>query len=145
RSVPAQQRRREPELRHRRERPRRRRAVRRRFGGRLHRADDLALGLAVSFDPTLPTTLDRIRLIVGDTSNDETVEVFPDSVYLAEIDNYTNWKLAAAAMAEAVAVRIEQDPSSVAFPQDISVGWADRTRQLRATAVRLRQEAAAED
>lgn len=99
----------------------------------------------MSFDPTLPTTLDRIRLIVGDTSNDETVEVFPDSVYLAEIDNYTNWKLAAAAMAEAVAVRIEQDPNSVSFPSDMSVGWADRTRQLRATAVRLRQEAAAED
>lgn len=99
----------------------------------------------MAFDPTLPTTLDRIRLIVGDTSNDADAEIFPDTVYTATIAEHDNWKLAAAAMAEAVAVRIEQDPTSVSFPQDMAVGWTDRTRSLRATAARLRAEAAAED
>lgn len=99
----------------------------------------------MAFDPTLPTTLDRIRLIVGDTSNDPETEIFPDTVYTATIAEHDNWKLAAAAMAEAVAVKIEQDPTSVSFPQDLSVGWTDRTRSLRATATRLRAEAAAED
>lgn len=102
----------------------------------------------MSFDPSLPSLLDRIRLIVGDTSGPldgaGDAEILPDETYLATIAEYDNWKLAAAAMAEAVAVRIEQDPTSVSFPADMSVGWSDRTRSLRATAVRLRSEAAAE-
>ena len=47
-------------------------------------------------------------------------------------------------MAEAVAVKIEQDPSSFTATGDFSVSWSDRTRSLRASAVRLRQEAAIE-
>ena len=99
----------------------------------------------MSFDPTLPTTLDRIRLIVGDTSGDPATELFPDDTYTAAIAEQTNWKLAAAEMAEAVAVKLDQKLTSVNVSGDIAIGWADRTRQLRATAVRLRQEAAAED
>lgn len=99
----------------------------------------------MSYDASLPTTLDRIRLIVGDTSNDETAELFPDDTYAATIDQYTNWKLAAAAMAEAMAVQIEQDPTSVNLPGEVAVGWQDRTRSLRAKAAQLRVEAAAED
>ena len=99
----------------------------------------------MSFDPTIPTTLDRIRLIVGDTSSDPATELFPDETYTATIAMYTNWKLAAAAMAEAVAVKIEQDPTSFTAVGDMSVGWSDRTRSLRDTASRLRMEAGAED
>lgn len=99
----------------------------------------------MTFDPTLSTTIDRIRLIVGDTSDDEATELFPDDTYEAEIANYTNWKLAAAAMAEAVAVKIEQDPNSVNVPGEVAVSWQDRTRSLRLAATRLRAEAAAED
>lgn len=98
----------------------------------------------MSYDPTLPTTLDRIRLLVGDTSDDEATELFPDDTYTAEIERHANWKLAAATMAEAVAVKIEQDPTSVNIPGEVAVGWQDRTRSLRATAARLRAEAAAE-
>jgi hypothetical protein len=99
----------------------------------------------MSFDPTLPTTLDRIRLIVGDTSNDVATEWFLDDTYEAEIANYTNWKLAAAAMAEAVAVKIEQEPRSFTATGDMAVSWGDMTRSLRLQATRLRAEAAAED
>lgn len=99
----------------------------------------------MSFDPTLATTLDQIRLITGDTSDDEATEWFPDDTYQAEIDRYTNWKLAAASMAEAVAVKIEQNPTSVNVQGEVAVSWQDRTRSLRATAARLRTEAAAED
>lgn len=99
----------------------------------------------MSYDPQLPTTLDRIRMIVGDTSSDVDTELFPDETYNATIAEHTNWKLAAAAMADAVAVKIEQDPTSFTAVGDMSVGWSDRTRSLRATASRLRDEAGAED
>ena len=100
----------------------------------------------MSYDPSLPTTLDRIRLIVGDTSDDLATELFPDETYTATIAEYgASWKIAAAVMAEAVAVRIEQDPTSFTAQGDMSVGWSDRTRSLRDTAARLRREAAAED
>lgn len=99
----------------------------------------------MTYDPLLSTTRDRIRFIVGDTSNDEATELFPDDTYEAEIARYTNWKLAAASMAEAAAVKIEQDPNSVNVPGEVAVSWQDRTRSLRATAIRLRSEAAAED
>lgn len=99
----------------------------------------------MTYDPLLPTTRDRIRLIVGDTSDDEATELFPDETYDAEIARYTNWKLAAASMAEAAAVKIEQDPTSVNFSGEIAVSWQSRTSALRAAALRLRTEAAAED
>lgn len=99
----------------------------------------------MSYDPTLPTTLDRIRLIVGDTSDDQATELFPDETYEAEIANYANWKRAAAAMAAAAAVKIEQDPTSIAFPGDMSVSWNVRTVSLRQKAAQLRAEADDED
>lgn len=99
----------------------------------------------MSFDPSLSTVRDRIRMIVGDTSNDEDAEFFIDESYDAVISQHSNWKIAAAVMAEGVAVQIEQDPSSFTAVGDMSVGWSDRTRSLRETARRLRSEAAAED
>lgn len=99
----------------------------------------------MSYDPTLPTIRDRIRSIVGDTAGIETDETFPDSTYDAVIELHANWKLAAAEMAEKVAVSIEQDPTSYTATGDMSVGWGDRTRSLRAVATRLRAEAAEED
>lgn len=98
----------------------------------------------MAFNPALPTLLDRIRMIVGDTSNDPETELFPDETYNAKIAEYQNWKLAAAEMAEAIAVQIEQDPTSFTAVGDMSVAWTDRTRSLRATAARLRSEAASE-
>lgn len=99
----------------------------------------------MTYDPTLPTTVDRIRLMLADTSNDVTTELFPDATYMAALAMYTNWKRAAADMAEAAAVKIEQDPSSVNFPGDIATSWSDRTRSLRARAASLRKEADDED
>lgn len=98
----------------------------------------------MTYDAALTTTRDNIRLIVGDTSNDVLAEIFPDTTYDAQIAGHVHWKLAAASMAEATAVKIEQNPTSVSFPQDMSVGWSDRTRTLRATASQLRAEANAE-
>lgn len=98
----------------------------------------------MTYDATLATTRDRIRFIVGDTSNDADAEYFPDATYDAEIANYDAWKLAAASMAEAAAVKIESDPSSINLDGDLVASWQDRTRSLRAKAVQLRAEAAAE-
>ena len=95
----------------------------------------------MTYDPALPTTRDKIRLLVGDT--DTTAELLPDATYDAAIAAYgETWKLAAAEMAEAVAVAIERQVSSFSAGGEITVGWSDRTRTLRALAVRLRQEAA---
>lgn len=98
----------------------------------------------MSYDSALLTDRDRIRLITGDTTGDPVQEFFPDRTYDATLAMYSTWKLAAAAMAEAVAVKIEQDPSSFTAVGDVAVGWSDRTRSLRAQAVRLRQEAMSE-
>lgn len=97
----------------------------------------------MSYDAALTTTLDRIRLIVGDTSNDVTTELFPDETYEAEIAQYLNWKLAAADMAEAVAVVLDKKFTGISGTQ--SLQWADRAKTLRARAVSLRQESAIED
>lgn len=99
----------------------------------------------MSFNAGLPTSRDRIRMIVGDTSNDEETEFFLDETYDATIAEYSNWKIAAAVMAEGVAVTIEQNPSSFTAVGDMAVSWADRTRSLRDIAARMRREAAAED
>lgn len=99
----------------------------------------------MSYDPTLPTTVDRIRMIVGDTSNDVTTEMFPDATYISSISMYTNWKRSAADMAEATAVELDRRRTSVSFPGDMSVGWGDTARTLRAMAIRFRREADDED
>lgn len=99
----------------------------------------------MSYDPSLTTVRDRIRMIVGDTSGVEEEEFFLDESYDAVIAQHSNWKIAAAVMAEGVAVKIEQDPSSFTAVGDMSVGWSDRTRMLRDIAKRMRAEAAAED
>jgi hypothetical protein len=79
--------------------------------------------------------------MIGDT--DTSNEYFPDDTYDAEIETAdTSWKLAAASMAESLAVVLEQRVTSFAATGDLSLGWSDRTRSLRALAVRLRQEAA---
>lgn len=96
----------------------------------------------MSYDPALPTTLDKIRLMVGDIDTDN--EIFPDETYESRIAEYSDWRLAAAWMAESVAVAIEQDISSFSAGGDLSVSWSDRTRSLRALAIRLRQEVAAD-
>ncbi|MGB3330439.1 MAG: class I SAM-dependent methyltransferase [Thermomicrobiales bacterium] len=97
----------------------------------------------MTFDPTLPTIRDRIRSIVGDINEPPTM---PDATYDAVIAEYaaTSWKLAAADMAERVAVLIEQDPTSYTDVGVMAVGWGDRTRSLRALALRLRSEVASE-
>jgi len=94
----------------------------------------------MSFNPALPTLRDRIRIQVGDTN--VASEIYPDATYDAAISQYSDWKLAMASMAEAVAVAIEQDVSSFSAGGDLSVSWSDRTRSLRALALRLRQEVA---
>lgn len=93
------------------------------------------------FDPSLPTVRDRIRSIVGDITSPETL---PDATYDAVIAEYDQWKLAAADMAERVAVLIEQDPTNYTDVGVMAVGWGDKSRSLRAIAMRLRAEVAAE-
>lgn len=97
----------------------------------------------MTYDPTLPTIRDRIRKMIGDT--DASSEYFPDATYDAELVDGFNWKLAAASMAESLAVVLEQRITSLTAVGDVSLGWSDRTRSLRLLSARLRQEAATED
>jgi len=95
----------------------------------------------VTFASGLTTTRDRIRLIVGDTSNDVATEIFPDATYDAVIAQYDGWKYAAADMADAVAVQLDRKVSAFTATGDMSVQYSDQAKTLRAKAIALRKEA----
>ncbi len=97
----------------------------------------------MSYNAALTSTRDRIRFITGDI--DETAEVFPDSTYDAEIAMYTNWKWAAADMADSMAVALDKRVNGVTLTGDVAAQWTDRAKTLRARAVALRKEAQSED
>lgn len=99
----------------------------------------------MTYNAGLPTTRDRIRLIVGDTSNDVAAEMFPDATYDAVLTQYTNWKRAAADMAEAVAVQLDRKLSGMTAVGDVALQWTDQAKTLRAKAIALRAEAVTED
>ncbi len=97
----------------------------------------------MSYDPTLLTVRDRIRKMIGDTDVD--AEFFPDATYDAELAQAgAAWKIAAASMAESLAVVLENRVSSFTAPGDLAVSWSGRTTTLRSLAARLRAEAEAD-
>ncbi len=95
----------------------------------------------MTYDPAEIDLLDRIRGMVDDTT---APEIFADDIYDSVIDQYTNWKRAAAEMARRVARRIENRPDSMASDGD-SMGWKTRTKALYALRDELLAEADAED
>ncbi len=88
-----------------------------------------------------PTTEENIRFILGATGANSTL------LTALEIDHAmvlypTNWRLAAAFIAEALAARAINDPTSFALAGTLNVSWADRAKTWKSIANSLRDEAA---
>lgn len=87
---------------------------------------------------TSPSIYDNIRFTLGATGDNAGL-VLDD-----EIDNalslYSEWRLAAAFIADSLAARAINDPSSFAAPGDLSVSWGDRAKAWMNIAKRLREE-----
>lgn len=98
----------------------------------------------MSYSPTELTPRDVIRGMAGDTAEPEWLT---DETYDSILGRYgvpvVGWQSsplflrAGAEILRRVAVAIEQKPTSFTATGDMSVGWADRTRSLRALAEQL--------
>lgn len=95
----------------------------------------------MTYDPSHPTRLDEIRFLVFDTAEPPLV---PDETIHAALVSEDDWRLAAATIAEGVAVQLERRVTNVTMPGEMAVGWGDRARSLRALAARWRAEVAAD-
>jgi osmotically-inducible protein OsmY len=92
--------------------------------------------MAATFDNTLPTARDRARYQLGDTNVAAPLE--QDATYDANLALYGD-ALAIAVMAEALASRYAQQPSSIGSQGD-SIAWGERIRTWLALAQRIRDE-----
>jgi hypothetical protein len=98
--------------------------------------------MTASFNPSLPTSLDKMRDVLGDTSL--TAPFAPDETYTAYLAENTNWKLAAAAMARSFASRAINRPTSFTAVGDVAVSWADRAQSWLRIAASLEAQVARE-
>ncbi len=91
----------------------------------------------MSFDDTLVTTLDRVRFLLGDTSNNAATELLTDDHIEAVLALYS-YNSAVAFMAEGLAARFAQSPTSVSLPSGLSVAWSARVASWLGLAERMR-------
>src|SRR5690349_12538890 len=96
---------------------------------------------AGTYDPNLGSDLDRMRQIVGDI--DATDWLRPDAEYLALLGQETDWRLAAARMADSLAAQFGRRVDRYG-DQSVNVSWSSRVSAWQALAQRLRAEVAAE-
>src|SRR6476661_5671709 len=88
----------------------------------------------MAYDDTLPTDLDKARFLLGDTSASE---LLTDDHIEAVLGLYP-FNSAVAFMAEGLAARFAQNPSSVSLPSGLSVAWSERVKQWKALAQQMR-------
>ncbi len=69
---------------------------------------------------------------------------FPDVDYVDALTLYADRRLAAAWLADQLAARAINQPTSFTATGDLSVSWADRAKGWERLAIRLRQQVAAE-
>ena len=81
----------------------------------------------MSYDDTLPTDLDKIRALLGDTSNDAATELLTDDHIEAMLSLYS-FNAATATMAMSLAARFAQEPDRVTLPSGLSVSWSERVK-----------------
>lgn len=89
-------------------------------------------------------TIENIRFAL------ELRDAFVDIVTDAEISRYillypSDWRLAAAALADALAVRAINRPTSFSAPGQMAISWADRSRGWLAIGKALREQVASDD
>lgn len=100
--------------------------------------------MTASFDPSLPTPLDRMRDALGDI--DVEAPLAPDETYMTRLnDAGGSWRLAAAAMARSFASRAISEPSSFTATGDMSVSWNNQAATWLKIAQALEADAAREN
>lgn len=82
----------------------------------------------MSFNPTLPTTRDRIRFALADTSGDPATEIVADQTYDALLAAFPDWRQAAVAIGGATLAALQNDVKSYTAPGDLSVTFRDPSR-----------------
>ena len=91
----------------------------------------------MSYSDTLDTTTDKVRALIGDTSNDAATELLTDDHIDAVIALYT-FNGGVAFLAQELATRYAQQPGSMSLPSGLSVSWASRVSTWLALAAQMR-------
>ncbi len=91
----------------------------------------------MAYSDTLETDLDKVRALLGDTSNDSATELLTDDHIEAMLGLYS-FNAAVATMATGLAARFAQDPSSVSLPSGLSVSWSERVKYWMSLAAQMR-------
>lgn len=98
--------------------------------------------MSASYDPTLPSAQDRMRQLLGDTNvSPAESALIPDETYQARLTEHGE-TLATAILAESLAARFGQEPTSVGSDGE-TYNWSDRAKTWLELAARLRDTLAA--
>ena len=89
------------------------------------------------YSDTLESDLDKVRALLGDTSNVAATELLTDDHIEAMLALYA-FNVAVAYMATGLAARFAQDPSSVSLPSGLSVSWSERVKYWLSLAAQMR-------
>lgn len=87
---------------------------------------------------TAPTDAERIRYVLGATGALE--GVLTDAEIESALLAYTDWRLAGAYIADALASRAINDPQSFTLTGTMSVSWGDRAKMWQSQAKMLRDD-----
>jgi len=86
----------------------------------------------VSYDPTLPTDKDVVRLYLGDTTSPE---LLTDAQIEAVLALYpSNISAAISVLAQSLVTRFAQQPTSITLPSGLSISYAERIKAWAALA-----------
>lgn len=93
----------------------------------------------MSFDATIQTPKDRLRLQLGDTSGDASTELLEDNTYLAALAKFGGDEdKALLFLAEGLYAKYSQQSTSVTLISGVNVRWRDRLKAWDETITRLK-------
>lgn len=88
----------------------------------------------------MPTNSERMQFLLGDV--DRVNPFLTDQEYADALAFYPDWRLATAYLADSLASRAINSPTSFTATGDMSISWTDRARAWRSLAQSLRDEVA---
>lgn len=98
----------------------------------------------MSFDPSLPSVRDRLRLQLGDTSGDAATELLLDSIYDAVYAYHgNNDSKTLVALAESLIAKFSQAASRINLG-DMEFSWRDRMTAWKAIVLKFEGISASE-
>lgn len=102
--------------------------------------------MAATFDPTLPTARDRIRLLIGDHTfgGDPTAALRQDETIDSALLLTGDYRLATAELADGLAAEYGQEPDSFTATGDMAISWRDRVKAWENLSARMRRAVDAE-